>query len=231
MTSSGAESDNTLSRRAVLGRIGTAAAVGAAFTAPGFVGSDNAIADNNGQVAAGPAETTSIESLTRVEQNGDTLTGYGYLTSVVGLDANELFVSATRSEGTARFTTFGTATVTGRTILGNVFNVDAEGQLAVYFQSSGGADFNHPESFATGTLVALYTVVFQSINSVFAPNQGIFKLAADLRQQQAEEFSLSGDRQRFGRQNLRLRMQANGIGMHDAPRASLTIASNFVVIS
>jgi hypothetical protein len=231
MTSPDAESDNTLSRRAVLGRIGTAAAVGAAFAAPGFVGSDNAMADNNGQVAAGPAETTSIESLTRVEQNGDTLTGYGYLTSVVGLDANELFVSATRSEGTARFTTFGTATVTGRTILGNVFNVDAEGQLAVYFQSSGGAEFNHPESFATGTLVALYTVVFQSINSVFAPNQGIFKLAADLRQQQAEEFSLSGRPQRFGRQNLRLRMQANGIGMHDAPRASLTIASNFVVIS
>jgi len=231
MTSSNDERDNALSRRAVLGAFGTAAAVGAAFATPAVIRPDSASGADTHQVGAGPAETTSIESLTRIEQNGETLTGFGYLTSVVGLDANELFLSATPSEATARFTAFGTATVAARTILGNVFNIDAEGQLAVYFQSSGGANFDHPESFAQGTLVALYSVVFQSINSVFAPNQGIFKLSADLVQQQAEEFSVSGRRQRFGRPNLRLRMQANGIGTHNAPRASLTIASNFVVIS
>lgn len=231
MTNSGDERDNALSRRAVLGGLGTAAAVGAAFATPALIRPDSAVGDDGPQVAAGPAETTSIEALTRIEQDGDTINGFGYLTSVVGLDADELFLSATPSEATARFTAFGTATVGARTILGNVFNIDAAGQLAVYFQSSGGADFGHPESFAHGTLVALYSVVFQSINSVFAPNQGIFKLSADLRQQQAEAFSLSGRRLRFGRPNLRLRMQANGIGTHNAPRASLTIASNFVVIA
>jgi hypothetical protein len=151
---------------------------------------------------------------------------------VVGLDPDELFLNVTtRSEATARFTASGVATVIGRSILGNVFSIDAEGQLAIYFQLSGGADFGQPASFASGHRIALYAVRFQCINTVIAPNHGLFKLTADLQQLQADDFSIAGRRRRFGREHVRLRMQGQGSGIHDAPRASLVVASNFVVIS
>jgi hypothetical protein len=225
------QSDPThLSRRAVLGSFGTAAAIGAALATPAQ--SAPAPRHDADHVGIGPAETSCIESITRVMQDSDALKGFGYLTSVVGLGPDELFSNvASRSETTARFTAFGTATVTGRSILSNVFSIDAEGELGFYFDAAaGGADFGDPESFASGHLVALYAVRFQCINTVIAPNQGIFKLAADLRQRQADDFDLGGRRRRFGRENLRLRMQSQGSGIHDAPRASLVIASNFVVI-
>jgi hypothetical protein len=219
-----------VSRRSVLTQFGTAAAIGATFAGSGAVTPDRAVADDGHQVGIAAAETTAIESLTRIEQNGDALTGFGYLTSVAGLDATDLFLNSTRSESSARFTAFGTATVTGRSILGTVFSIDAEGQLTVYFHSAGGADFSHPDSFRNGHVVAVYDVVYQCVNTVIATNTGVFKLAGDFRQRQAEDFQLAGRRRRFGRPNVRLRMEGNGSGIHDAPRASLVIASNFVVI-
>ena len=223
---------DTLSRRAVLTSLTTAAAIGAVLGTPPSSMPGPALAADGHQVGIGPTETSCIESLTRIEQDGDALNGFGYLTSVVGLDPDELFLNvATRSEATARFTAYGVATVIGRSILENVFSIDAEGQLAIYFQASGGASFDQPASFATGHRIARYAVRFQCINTVIAPNQGLFKLAADLQQLQADDFSIAGQRRRFGREHVRLRMQGQGSGIHDAPRASLVVASNFVVVS
>jgi len=225
------ETDTHVSRRAVLTTLGSAATIGAALATPAHGAAPHAGGLHPHVVGIGPAEASCIESLTSVMQDGDSLKGFGYLTTVVGLDADEVFLNVgDRSEGTARFTASGTATVIGRSILGNVFTIDAEGDLGFYFHDSGGADVGRPESFANGQLVALYAVRFQCINTVIAPNQGIFKLAADLSQRQANDFDLGGRRRRFGRDNLRLRMQSHGSGVHDAPRASLVIASNFVVV-
>src|SRR5688500_8406572 len=94
------------------------------------------------------------EAVGRIEQHGSDFTAYGYLTYVAGLAEEQLYLEGgsplARTEATARFTFFGNATLTSRSVLENLFVVNAEGEQTFYFSEQAGARFDRPESFFSG---------------------------------------------------------------------------------
>jgi len=220
-----------VSRRNVLGGAGKIAAAGVALSAAGaVVAPELAAANGQAGTAVSPKGTTAIEFLAQIQQNGDGMIAYGYLTEVAGLSSGDLFTGVP-SEATARYTAFATGTVGTRSASGAVHNLDLAGELAVYFLPNGGASFANPSSFSTGTLVARYTLTIQDILTVIAPNTGIPTLVGDLRQTQAA--SVGGGKGKFGQNGAKLRLLATGIGSRlppDPPVATLTVAGNLATV-
>jgi hypothetical protein len=127
-------------------------------------------------------------------------------------------------------TAFAKGTISTRTISGAVHNLDIAGELAVYLLPNGGASFGNPDSFRSGTRVALYTLTIQDILTVTAPNTGLPTLVGDLRQTEASSL---GGRGKFGQNGARLRLLATGIGTRlapDPPVATLTVAGNLATV-
>jgi hypothetical protein len=227
-------SEMTMTRRALLTGAGRAAAIGSALSAGSSLVASTPAEAAGDLVAEGAKGLTTLEFVARVEQDGTTLSGVGYLTSVARLDPASLFTDPdARSEATARFTATAAATLISRSVLDNVFVIDAEGALTIRLPDPPGADFAQPDSFATGLVVAVYDFTLQDILTVIAPDRGIPTIAGDLRQRESAVFVLDGHRYRFGRPNLRLRLEATGLGVRTdaaAPRATLTIAGNVVTV-
>jgi hypothetical protein len=220
-----------VSRRSVLGGAGKAAAAGVALSAAGaVVAPELAAANAAGGIAVSPKGTTAIEFLAQIQQDGDQLLAYGYLTEVAGLSEGDLF-TGTPGEGTARLTAYATGTVGTRTANGAVHNLDIAGELAVYSLPGGGASFGNPDSFRSGTRVARYTLTIQDILTVTAPNTGLPTLVGDLRQSEAA--SLGSGQGKFGQNGAKLRLLATGIGTRlppDPPVATLTVAGNLATV-
>ena len=224
-----------VSRRSVLGGAGKVAAAGVALTATGaVVAPELAAANASGGIAVSPKGTTAIEFLAQIQQNGDGLLAFGYLTAVAGLSAADLFTGAP-SEGTARLTAYATGTVGTRTANGAVHNLDIAGELSIYSLPGGGASFGNPDSFKSGTRVARYTLTIQDILAVIptSPSTGLPTLVGDLRQTDAA--SLSGGKGKFGQNGTKLRLLATGSGNRAnadpaPPVASLTVAGNLATV-
>jgi hypothetical protein len=220
-----------LSRRSVLGGAGKVAAAGVALSATGaVVAPELAAANGQAGIAVSAKGTTAIEFLAQIQQNGDALLAYGYLTEVAGLSAGDLF-TGTPSEGTARLTAYATGTVGTRTANGAVHNLDIAGELSIYSLPGGGASFGNPDSFRAGMRVARYTLTIQDILTVTSTNTGLPTLVGDLRQTDAA--SLSGGKGKFGQNGTKLRLLATGIGTRqppDPPVAILTVAGNLATV-
>ena len=108
-----------------------------------------------------------------MDQEGLQFTGYGYLSSISGLDASQIStIPFTLTETTAHFTYYATATVTSRAVIANLFMLDSVGLITFYYQATPSATFTNPLSFAGGTSIATATVDFQNL-IVQAPNQGL----------------------------------------------------------
>jgi hypothetical protein len=153
---------------------------------------------------------TAFAFLGRTDQHGPTLTHYGYLTHLFGVEDGSLFADPIlRTEATARFTFFAETTLVSRHELGDIIGTAARGTLTIYFHGAG-SDFNHPPSFARGQAIAVFSVQFHNILNVQAPNQGIASAMADLVQLEADPFTLEGRRSRFGRKGLLERVWSTG---------------------
>jgi hypothetical protein len=218
-----------VSRRSVLSGAGKVAAAGAAIGAAGAVAVPELAAANGSGIAVSPKGTTAIEFLAQIQQNGNAMIAYGYLTEVAGLSEGDLF-TGTPGEGTARLTAYASGTVGTRTANGAVHNLDIAGELAVYLLPNGGASFGNPDSFRSGTQVARYTLTIQDILTVTAPNTGLPTLVGDLRQTDAASL---GGRGKFGQNGAKLRLLATGIGTRlppDPPVATLTVAGNLATV-
>jgi hypothetical protein len=220
-----------VSRRSVLGGAGKVAAAGVALSAAGaVVAPELAAANGQAGIAVSPKGTTAIEFLAQIQQDGDGMVAFGYLTEVAGLGESDLF-TGTPSESAARLTAYAMGTVGTRTANGAVHNLDIAGELAIYSLPSGGASFGNPGSFKLGTRVARYTLTIQDILTVTAPNTGLPTLVGDLRQTEAS--SLGGGRGKFGQNGAKLRLLATGIGTRlppDPPVATLTVAGNLSTV-
>jgi hypothetical protein len=219
-----------VSRRGVLGGAGKVAAAGVALSAAGVVAPELAAANAAGGIAVSPKGTTAIEFLAQIQQEGDSLVAYGYLTEVAGLSQSDLF-TGTPSDSTARLTAYATGTVGTRTTNGAVHNLDVAGELAIYSLPGGGAGFANPESFRSGTRVARYTLTIQDILTVIATDTGVPTLLGDLRQTEAA--SLGGGKGKFGQNGAKLRLLATGFGSRsepDPPVAILTVAGNLATV-
>jgi hypothetical protein len=204
-------SSQGVTRRTVLTGAGALAAAGAAPRAAAAAAAARQL---------GPA----AEVIGEVAQDGNGLTGYGYVTHLEGLPDAALFAGAT-SEAGARLTFFSTAKVTARFPHGALVSTVGRGTIA--FHLAHGADFTDPQSFAAGTVVARFDARLQNIASVVAPNQAITVIEAELVQRRAPTFRLGSHRYRLGHRGLRVHLSATGPGMRTnqtPPRALFDVA-------
>jgi hypothetical protein len=187
------------------------------------------------EAATSTVVTTSLgdntfEFVGRIDQEGEAFTGYGYLTYVDGLTTTLLFTTPmTPTETTARFTFSSTATMSGRSVISNLFSIDAVGELTIYFDADGGATFSDPSSFAQGDVVAEHTARFHNVITVLAPNTGLANGIGELSQTTAGEFELNGETYQFGRTGLQERMSFTGFGIRTEPlipRAEIAVAGD-----
>jgi len=156
---------------------------------------------------------SALEFLGRSDQDGPTVTHYGYLTHLFGLGDAALFSDlTTRTEATARFTFSASTTLTARHEVGNMIVTAAPGTLTIYFNDTPGSDFTQPGSFAGGQAIATFSVRYHNILNVQAPNEGIATAVADLVQLSASAFTLNGRHHRLGHQGFQLRVRATGQG-------------------
>lgn len=176
---------------------------------------------------------SALEFLGRSDQDGPTVTHYGYLTHLFGLADAALFSDpTTRTEATARFTFSATTTLTARHEVGNMIVTAAPGTLTIYFNDTPGSDFAHPGSFASGHAIATFSVRYHNILNVQAPNEGIATAVADLVQLSASAFTLNGRQHRLGHQGFQLRVRATGQGTRtqvDPVRAFFLLGAQAIV--
>jgi hypothetical protein len=181
---------------------------------------------------AAPGEN-AVEFLAQSQQNGPTVTHYGYLTHIAGLEDEALFSDpAGRSEATARFTLLATTTLDARHEVGNIITTSAPGELNIYYNENPQGDFNDPASFGRGKVIAAFSMRYHYVLYVQAPNQGVASGTVDLVQLKMKEFNLNHDRLRFGRSGLRARLTAFGQGTRtnvDPVAATFLLGGNIVL--
>ena len=168
------------------------------------------------EVGVAPEGGIAWEAIGRIDQNGVNFTAFGYLTYVAGLEEAQLHLPGgspiARSEATARFTFFGNATLTARSVLENLFVVNAEGEQTFYVSELAGARFDRPESFFSGVPIATVDSRFQNTINTQAPDLGISTGYAEQVQTAAEPFSLDGISLQFGQTGARTRFHLTGQG-------------------
>lgn len=172
----------------------------------------------------------SMEFVGIVDQDGLNFSYYGYVTYLAGASNSLLFTGPfTQTEDTARMTFYGSATMTERAIISNVFNLNAAGTITFYFDDTPGADFDNPSSFIRGTAIATATTRFHNVLSVIAPNTGMATGVSELTQTATEPFEFNGQTYHLGRTGMQQRFTYSGFGTRlepAAPRAIIIIAAD-----
>jgi hypothetical protein len=155
----------------------------------------DALAQNaNPTVVAGDAAEHAFEFVITVHQRAFEFELYGILTRVAGIEPSLLFTNSDptgRDSTTGRLTLAGTVTGTSRTILEQIFDVNAEGTLGIYYNEAGGADPAAPESFRAGVQVATATARLQNVILVTAPQTGLANGSGALEITNSEPFTIA----------------------------------------
>lgn len=228
----GAEVASGLSRRRLLATAGSGAIAGIAAT---LARNDVAeAATREGEVGVASQGGTAMEFTSKVDQVADQITAYGYLTKIHGLDQSVLFVDPDNpSEGTARFTFFGKATLQQRTTLSDdtLFIIDAGGHTNYYLNSAAGADFSDPDSFKAGKRIARDAVQFQDVLNVTSPNVGIPNVTGSITREDVDHFNAGGARHTLGHVGMNGRFSASGKGakLGPEPTAVLFLGASLVI--
>jgi hypothetical protein len=206
---------------------------GAGGIVAGGAASDAAGATLLHQVGQPRDGTAAAEVVGHLDQVGDAITGYGYLSRIHGLKQSDLFRRPTETEKSARFMFFSRVQVNARFIRGALVSVDGVGTLTFYLDPNGG-DFAHPSSFSDGTQIARFAAHFHNLLTVIAPKQGISTIAGDLTQRTARTFSFGGRPTRFGHRGLRLHLSVVGPSTRTAdspPTAFFDVAGDLTVVT
>ncbi|MCL4859499.1 MAG: hypothetical protein KJZ93_08830 [Caldilineaceae bacterium] len=182
------------------------------------------------EVGIAPTGRNSMEFVGIVDQDGLNFSYYGYVTHLYGITNTLLFANPLQQdETTARFTFHGAANMTGRSIISNVFNLNAAGTITFYFDPLPGADFDDPSSFIRGTAVATATTRFHNVLTVIAPDTGLASGVAELEQIATQPVELLGQSVQLGRNTLQQRFTYTGFGVRlepATPRAVIIIAAD-----
>jgi hypothetical protein len=206
---------------------------GAGGIAAAGMASDAAAATMPHHVGEPRDGTAAAEVVGHLDQVGDAITGYGYLTRIHGLKQADLFRRRSKTEKSARFTFFSKVQVNARFIRGALVSVDGVGMLS-FFLDPNGADFSHPASFSDGTPIATFAAHFHNLLTVLAPNEGISTIAGELTQRKAPTFSFGGRPTRFGHRGLRLHLSVAGPSTRTAdspPTAFFDVAGDLAVVT
>jgi hypothetical protein len=184
---------------------------------------------------AGP-DLVGLEFVAQIDQRGDELTIYGFVTHVAGLDDADLFINdlpTARNETAARLTFLGQLALTSRAVLGTLFVVTSTGTVGFFYNEPGGADFAVPESLSSGTRIAEGTLRFRSTVKVYAPDQGLAEGAGEFAYTAADPFTIGGREVRLGEVGLVQEAAVTGQGTllePDLPRARLVVAGDLASV-
>jgi hypothetical protein len=176
-----------------------------------FVGVQIAPAADRGDLGGDGRGGGSVEFVGRAEQNGLSISIFGYVTHVEGLDDASLFATANpflRNQSNARITFTASTTVNQafqvlpQPAVSSLFDTNSTGTLKFFFnETPAGTTFDDPSSFATGTAIASYKLRFQDVVAAevgLDPNRGVVDSNGQLCQQSATAFQLAGERHRLG---------------------------------
>src|ERR1700751_5822426 len=201
-----------VTRRGVL----TGGLAGVGGLAAGGIAPDVAGAAGLHRVGEPADGTAAAEVVGHLDQVGDAITGYGYLTRIHGLRETDQFRRPWGTEATARFTFSSKVQVNARFIRGALVSVDGVGTLT-FFLDPNGADFANPATFSDGTAIAKFDAHFHNLLTVVLPNQGISTIAGELTQRHARTFSLEGRPPGLGRRGWGLHLSGAGPSQRPAP--------------
>jgi len=190
-----------------------------------MVGVSRAAGEDSGRPTIGVQGAASgLQFVAQIDQVGDTLTGYGYLTSVAGLALEQIYFSGpVRDQTTARFTFFSTAKVASIQTQDTLIVAIANGHVDFFLRAAPGANFDQPASFAQGERIAADEASLQNVLNVTAPGIGVTTVFADLHRTAAQDFHLDGTRYRLGRTGLRSRLVAPGKSRRIEPVAPTSV--------
>lgn len=181
------------------------------------------------QVGIGTTQQNAFEFIGRIDQDNLDFSGFGYLTYVKGLGNAEIYADPLNpSEDTARFTYVATANLTSRAILTDVFVINAQGSMTIYFtETPYDRSFDSAASFASGTPIATTAMRYHDILLVQSPNKGLASGTNELTQLSASTFSLNGQDYQFGQPNQFYRLTSIG----NATRTNTDPPVSFVLLA
>jgi hypothetical protein len=157
----------------------------------------------------------AFETVARIDQNGGNFLNYGYMSYISGLSQSALYSSSNpvvHGVGDAYFTFYSTATLTSRDVISSVFTIDSVGVMNVYYQAYPSANFNDPNSFTNGTLIAKFNLRGQNVLNVQGPGKGVASGIVEMEQTLASPFTFGANTLTLGQVGLLLRGNYNGEG-------------------
>ncbi|MCB0168557.1 MAG: hypothetical protein KDI79_30290 [Anaerolineae bacterium] len=179
------------------------------------------------QVGVGVAGQNAFEIIGRIDQNNASFSGVGYLTYIRGLSTSQIYSNPLNpSEDTARFTFVAEATLTSRAILTDVFVINSQGPMTIYYTPSPpNRSFDNKASFASGTAIATTSIRYQDILLVQSANKGNASGVGEVSQLSASTFTLNAQSYQFGQNNLfyRLSTVGNGTRTNVSPPVSFVL--------
>jgi hypothetical protein len=187
------------------------------------------VADAGGRprrIAVGRTDQRSIGFIVQMNQVGPSLTAFGFLTRVRGLDDGDLFTTPpARSSndprsgdpGPARFTLFSENQVESLSKTGDVISTLARGEIRFFHRPAGGATFDDPSSFRGGSEVASLEGLFQTHLALEGQDRALVTISADLKQRAARRLAIGDRVVRFGARRLPWSLEATGRGERTEP--------------
>ncbi|MFN8527716.1 MAG: hypothetical protein U0670_03790 [Anaerolineae bacterium] len=159
--------------------------------------------------------------------------GYGYITYIAGIPEDQMFTDpSNHTESTARFTWASTATMTARSVVDNIFMLNAAGSTTFYYNETPAGDFSNPASFTSGTAIAVSSERWQNVVNVQSPDTAIAVGGSQFTEISNTPFMLNGVEYQIGHTNLLLRFAYTGEGHRSdriLPSSNFVIAGNAVV--
>jgi hypothetical protein len=175
------------------------------------------------EVGAGPPGEPSLLFVGRTLAQPDSIEIYGYLSAVIGLRQDELFIGSPAVE-TARFTFIADAAIDATENRADVTVTAGSGALRVYRDDAAGASWDEPASFADGEIVSELSLDLRETLQRQAPGVGVVVGDGALVQETAAEFTIGDDAFRFGLAGTEQRLRYAGALSAGAETGPLTTA-------
>lgn len=176
------------------------------------------------EVGSGPLSEPTMRLSGRNQYAQDAVQMYGYLTYLVGTEPGAIFADAVPAVGTARFTYAGDITIASSEDRADTSLLTGTGTLRIYLNPDGGASWEQPASFATGEVVAEYSIELRQTLQRQAPGVGVLVVDAQLLQETAAEFMLVDAPHRFGAEGIGQRLRLVGAQLPAATPQSWSAA-------
>jgi len=177
-------------------------------------------ADDAADAGAETAPQNEVGVIGRIDQEGPSFEGYGYVTHLSGAEDASLFAQGASggpaaveaSEDSALLTFTFSTDLTSRAIHPPIFTTKSEGTIDFYFSEQPAGDFDDPASFTEGDRVAGGALGVDTTVSVYAPESGIVTADGTFEQESSSSFELDDGSHELGEEGLEMSVSMKGQG-------------------